>query len=49
VHNFKIQGAGEQIETFDFQIGVPDTRISWSGLGLDGQLRAGHTVSVLYK
>ena len=49
IFDFKIQGAGEQIETFDFQIGVPDTRISWSGLGLDGQLRAGHTVSVLYK
>ena len=49
IFDFKIQGAGEQIETYDFQIGVPDTRVSWSGLGLDGQLRAGHIVSVLYK
>ena len=47
--DFKIRGAGEQFESLDYQIGVPDTRVSWSGLVLDGQLRSGHNISVLYK
>ena len=45
VSTFNISGAPTQSDTIDFQIdGVNDHRVSWNGLGLDGELVVGNVV-----
>jgi len=47
--DFRIRGAGTQHESLDYEIGTPNSRVSWTGLILDGQLRIGHDIVILYK
>lgn len=48
---FLVEGAGDQLETIDYSVSVvagPVTRITWTGLGLDGLLADGDVVQANY-
>jgi len=48
IFDFIIQGACDQIEGMDYEIGSVNTRVTWNGLTLDGQLRNGHVITIIY-